>query len=107
MAYAKAILAGATAFLGVLIMPDLIRSFSGPQKATGMAVIWAGLLGALLSPLSWIEVLSAFALLLVTSRLGSKAARVLLFWVPAVAITSIGCAVIGLMTFVVLHFRRQ
>jgi hypothetical protein len=107
MVYAKATLAGVASFLGLLIIPALIHFFAGPQKATGIAVVWAGLVELLLSPLFWIEVFCIFALFLVASRLASKAARIVLFWIPAVTITSIGCAVIGLMTFVVLHFRRQ
>jgi hypothetical protein len=59
-------------------VPALIRFFTAPEKATGMAFVWAGLLEALLSPLFWIEVFCAFALFLVTTRLGSKAARVLI-----------------------------
>ena len=93
MVYAKATLAGVASFLGLLIIPALIHFFAGPQKATGIAVVWAGLVELLLSPLFWIEVFCIFALFLVASRLAT--------------ITSIGCAVIGLMTFVVLHFRRQ
>ena len=106
MAYAKGMLSAAAAILGVLLVPPLIRFFGGPEKATGFAFVKAGLLEALLSPLFWIEIFCVFTLFLVTSRLGSKALRVLLFWIPAITITTIGCAVIGLWTFIFLRFGR-
>jgi hypothetical protein len=105
MVYVKSVLSGAAAILGVLFVPALIRFFGGPEKATGLAFVKAGLLEALLSPLFWIEVFCVFALFLVTSQLGGKALRVVLFWIPAIAITTLGCAVIGLLTFVFLRFR--
>jgi hypothetical protein len=106
MAYVKGMLFGTAAILAVLFVPTLMRFFGEPEKATGHAFVKAGFLEALLSPLFWIEVFCVLALFLVTSRLGSKALRVVLFWIPAIAITTLGCAVIGLFTFVFLHFRR-
>jgi hypothetical protein len=69
-----------------------------------LALVTSGLVEALLSPLFWVEGFCVFALFLVASRLGSEALRVLLFWAPAITITTLGGAVIGLLTFVSLRF---
>lgn len=105
MAYAKGVLAGVAAIFAVLLLPGLVRAFWGisREKATGLAVVSAGLYEALLSPLFWVEVLCIFALFLASGRLGSKTLRVLLFWVPALMITTLGFAVIALLTFVLLR----
>jgi hypothetical protein len=50
MAYVKGVLAGVAAMFAVLFVPALIRFFGGPEKAPGIAFVWAGLLEALLSP---------------------------------------------------------
>jgi hypothetical protein len=106
--YAKGLLAGVAAVFGVLFVPALVHFFWGMsiEKATGLAVVTSGFVEAFLSPLFWVEAFCVFALFLATSRLGSKALRVLLFWAPAFMITTLGCAVIGLLTFVSLRFKR-
>ena len=75
------------------------------RKATGFAAIGAGFFEAFLSPLFWVEVLCIFALFLATSRLSRKTLRVVLFWAPALMITTLGFAFIALLTFVFLHYR--
>ncbi len=106
MGYAKGVLAGAAAIFGVLLVPGLIRVGMSHEKATGLAVLTGGLLEAFRSPLFWVVVFSVFALFFVAGRLGSKALRVLSFWVPAITITTLGCAVVGLLAFVFFRFRR-
>jgi hypothetical protein len=107
MAYMKGLLAGLAAVFGVLFAPTLIRFLflTGGEKATGFAIVLNGFVEALMSPLFWIEVFSVFALFFVAGRLGNKALRVLLFWVPTIAITTLGCAIIWLLTFVFLRSR--
>jgi hypothetical protein len=102
MAYGKAVLAAVAAIFFVPLMSGFVFLIRTHEKATG----WAGLTAEILSPLFWIEASCIFGLFFVASRLGSKALRVVLFWIPTIAITSLGCAVIGLLTFVVLHFGR-
>jgi hypothetical protein len=106
MAYVKGVLAGAAAIFFVPLMSGFCYLIRTQEKATGWAVIRGGLIAETLSPLFWIEASCVFGLFFLASRLGSKALRVFLFWIPAIAITSLGCAVIGVMTFVVLHFGR-
>ncbi|MGB8014167.1 MAG: hypothetical protein WCF68_21330 [Terriglobales bacterium] len=106
MAFAKASLAGLAAVLGVLFVPALVRFLGGPEKTTGLALIWAGFVEALLSPVFWIEVLCVFGLLLVASRFGNRPARIILFWTPAVVVTTLGCPIIGLFAFASLRLRR-
>jgi hypothetical protein len=107
MTYAKSLLAGVAAIFGVFVTA-LIRFSWGiaSEKATGLALVTGALVKALLSPLFWVEAVCVFALLFVAGWLGSKGLRVLLFWIPAIAITTLGCAVIGVLTFVFLRFRR-
>ena len=85
MAYAKGALAGIAAIFATLLLPGLIHAFSGisREKATGLAAVAGGLSEAFLSPLFWIGAFFVFALFLATSRLDSKALRVLFFWAPA------------------------
>ena len=108
VAYARGVLAGVTAIFAILLVPGLVRALWGTihEKATGLALVSGGFFEAFLSPLFWVEVFCVFALFLATSRLGSKALRVLLFWAPALMIKTLGCAVIGLLAFVSLRLRR-
>ena len=107
MAYVKGLLAALAAVFGVLFVPTLIRFLflTGREKATGFAIVLNGLVETLTSPLFWIEAFFLFGLFFVAGRLRNKARRVLLFWVPTIAITTNGCAIIWLLTFVFLRSR--
>jgi hypothetical protein len=109
MSYAKGVLAGVAAIFGVLLVPLLINVFWGisNEKATGLAVVAGGLHEAFRSPLFWVETLCVFALFFAAGRVGSKALRVLLFWAPAITITTLGCAITALLTLVVLFLRHR
>lgn len=106
MAYVKGVLSGVTAIFLVPFVSCVVYLIRTHEKATGLAVVSGGLTEQILSPLFWIEVSCVFALFFAASRLGSIALRVLLFWIPAITITTIGCAVIGLWTFIFLRFGR-
>jgi len=107
MAYAKGMLSGLAAIFSVLILPGLIHALwnVSQEKATGIGVIRGGLGEALYSPLFWVEVLCLFAFFLATGRLSSKILRILLFWAPALIITTFGLAFVALLTFLFLRFK--
>lgn len=77
-------------------------------KATGLAAVAGIFAGSLLSPLFWIVALVAFALFFYASRLGNKALRVVLFWVPTLAVTALSATIAALIVCLVvsLHFRQ-
>ena len=81
MDYVKGILCGFTAIILAELVPgswSVFRLISG-ETATGLAVVVAGLLESLISPLFWIIAIAIFALLFGTSRLGNKPLRICLF----------------------------
>ena len=76
------------------------------SKATGLAAVAGGFLESLFSPLFWILAVSFFALFFAASRLSSKPLRILLFWTPVTAISTLGLGIFSLFTFAWIHFRR-
>jgi hypothetical protein len=107
MNYLKGLLSGLTAFLlaeFVLAYWSLFRGI-GENKATGMGVVYAGLMESGLSPLFWTLAISIFLVLFAASRVGNKVLRVSLFWIPTVTISALGMGFVALCTFVVVHFR--
>src|SRR6266700_291925 len=98
MVYAKNTLCMLTAILAGLFGPGFWIAFRGisQEKATGLAAVAGGLLESLLSPLSWILAIVVFGLLFAASHLGSKGLRVLLFWIPSLAISILGFCLFSL-----------
>jgi len=76
------------------------------SKATGLAAVVGGCLEGFFSPLFWILAVSFFALFFAASRLSSKPLRILLFWTPVTAISTLGLGIFSLFTFAWIHFRR-
>ena len=105
MAYVRAFLSGFTAISLSLCVPGLISTFRGisGEKATGIAVLWAGLLEAALSPLFWIVAGVLFAIFFTFSRLESKALRVVLFWVPSLFVLSLVVGLSAILGYLRFH----
>jgi hypothetical protein len=40
------------------------------------------------------------------SRIGKKPLRILFFWVPTVALSTVSISIVALLTYAVLHFRH-
>jgi hypothetical protein len=82
MNYVKGILSGLAAIFLAEFVPGPWSMFKGisEQKATGLGVAAAGIMGSAFSPLFWTLALLFFALLYAASRLGNKILRVILFW---------------------------
>jgi len=96
----------AAIFIG-LFAPGLILSIRNisTSKATGLSAVAGGLTATLFTPLFWILAILFFFLFLLASRLGSRLLRVLLFWVPATAVSILGIAVFALLVYAWSHFR--
>ena len=96
MAYLRVALTGVAAIFVALLVPLCPLIFLiGGAKTVGFGAITATLLGSIASSWCWLIAVVSFALFFMASRLGSKALRVLLFWVPTLAISTL-CA---LLTF--------
>jgi uncharacterized RDD family membrane protein YckC len=84
----------------------MTRKYASAETATGMAAVAGGLVEALLSPLFWLSAILLFVLFFAASGLGSKSLRIVLFWVPSVAISICGFSIVTLLTYFWIHFRR-
>jgi len=105
----KAVLSGVAAIFFALHIPTLLSLFrtTSQEKATGVAVVTAGFVETLYSPLSWLLAMLSFGLLLAASRLDSKALRAIFFWTPALTISTLGFVLSALLTYVIIHFRQR
>jgi hypothetical protein len=70
----------------------------GVARTVGFGAITATLLGSIVSAWCWLIVVVFFALFFLASRLGSKVLRVLLFWTPTLAISTLGFGIFALLT---------
>jgi hypothetical protein len=104
MAYLRVVLSGVAAIFVALLAPLFL--LIGSTKTTGFGAITATFLGSIVSPWCWLIALVFFALFFVASRLGSKALRVLLFWTPTLAISTLGFSICALLTSAWMLLRR-
>src|SRR5580692_709925 len=111
MAYLRVALSGVAAifvaelapFFAILLSVRGLSSMSG-QGAVGFDPysLWAGIF----SPWCWLIAVVFFALFFTASRLGNKVLRVLLFWTPTLAISTLGFGICALLTYAWMHFRK-
>lgn len=108
MNYVKAILSVLAALFLAQCVPGPWSVFRGisQEKATGLAAVAGGLLASAFSPLFWMIAILFFALFFTAARLGNRALRILLFWIPAVTISVVCLASAAILTYVFLHFRQ-
>ena len=108
MVYIKGPLSVVTSLFLVLYLPGLVNAFRGliQEKATGFAVVGAGLQEALRSPLIWIVAITLSALFLAVSRIDSKPLRVLLFWIPTVSASALAVLMTAFGTYLYFHLRH-
>jgi len=104
----KGILSGLVAIILAEIVPGVWWAFTGisKSKATGIAVLWGGLIESLFCFRFWILAILFFALFFTASKLRNKALRALLFWIPTLTVLSLSIAAAGLLTYVVIRFRH-
>jgi hypothetical protein len=81
--------------------------FLGNSKATGIAGIPWLFFDSLMTPLFWILAVSLCALFLLASRVQSKPLRVLLFWTPVTAISTLEVGVFALIAYAWIHFKQR
>jgi hypothetical protein len=108
MDYLKVVLSGLAALFLAECIPGPWSVFRGlsQEKATGLMAFRAELEGSMLSPTFWILAIVLFALFLAASRLGNRASRILLFWLPAVTLSLLGVASAAITTYILVHFRQ-
>jgi len=80
---------------------------AGQNKATGLAVLVVWLIESVRSPLFWLLAILFFAVFFATGRLTSTVFRVLLFWLPAIGITSLGFGLLGWFAVLMRQNRRS
>jgi len=104
MDYFKGILSGlASIFIAEFVF---FWPFIRGTKATGMSVV-AGLFGeSVLSPKFWVVAALSFGCFFAASR-GSTILRVLFFWVPTLAVSALGFAIVAMYTYLALSSKHQ
>jgi hypothetical protein len=84
------------------LLPWLQMAVQYRQKATGIAV----LIAIFRSPVWWFFAVLFSALFWAASRFENKLIRIVLFWTPAILISTIGLAAYGLFLYLFFRFPR-
>ena len=105
MAYLRVVLSGVAALFVALLVPLFL--LIGSTKTTGFGAITATFLGSIVSPWCWLIAVVSFALFFMASRIGSKVLRILLFWTPTLAISTLGFGICALLTSAWMLFRKS
>ena len=95
-----------------LILPALMGVGSGfksisEQHATGIGLNLGGFFERLHSPQFWVLAVLLFALFLVTSRLGNRVLRTVLFWLPANLSVMLGPTIAATLACASLALRAR
>ena len=83
-----------------------VRGLSGTGEQGAVGFDPYSLRAGIFSPWCWLIAVVFFALFFMASRLGSKALRVLLFWTPTLAISTLGFTICALLTSAWVLLRR-
>jgi hypothetical protein len=105
--FVQALVTALASILLAALAPVFSVMFRGlsTQRATGLTAVAGGVMEFTFSPWYWLVFLIAFGWFYSTARLGRRLLRVILFWVPAVAILVLGTGT--WMGFAVLLSRAQ
>ena len=104
MDYVKGILSGLAAILiaeSVFFWP-----FISGTKATGMSVVIGLLVESVLSPRFWVVAVLSFGCFFAASR-GNAILRVLFFWIPTLAVSALGFAIVAMYAYLALRFKQH
>jgi len=106
--YLRAGLSAIAAIFAALLGAGLITSFReiSNERQTGLGAVAGVLPDSLLSPIFWLIVAAFFALFFVAGRIVNRLLRILVFWIPALVITTAGFSLIFLFAYAWLHFKR-
>jgi hypothetical protein len=110
MDWTKSILSAVSAVLlslflpTLLIIPRVIKSIR-EGHATGFGLLFGGFSESLSSPRFWIFAVLFLILFLAASRIGNRALMLLLFWVPAILVATLGLMSLSLVAFVFIRSR--
>ena len=108
MTYLKVVLSAVAAIFADLLGSAIWTMFqlSDPSKAIGITALLGMALERLRSPLFWVFAILLFALFFAAGRLRNKSVRIVLFWLPAMAISIVGFAVFSLFAYLLGHVRH-
>ena len=109
MTYVRGCLSGlASLFLAgfVLVYITTFQDMS-QTKAIGLGALAGGLVESIFSPLFWLLAILFFAVFFATGRLTSSVFRILLFWLPAIGIASLGLGLLGWFAVLMMRIRRS
>jgi hypothetical protein len=108
MLYVKAILSGMTAVIATELLAIwwVLRPWSS-QKATGIGLIFGILKASLVHAQPWILAIFLFAIFFAAGGLGSKTLRVVLFWIPTVAISCIGITLVSSVAYLMTQSKNS
>ena len=108
MTYAKSGLSVLAALMLAALVVGITTAFkdAGSDKAVGLAVIPAMMLESVFAPLFWLLAIGFFAVFFATGRLNNGLLRGLLFWSPAIFVSSLGIGLLGWFTFL-MRLKRS
>jgi hypothetical protein len=109
MTYVRWCLSGLAALFlsGFVLMFITVFREASQNNAIGLAVFAIWLIDSVRSPLFWFLAILFFAVFFATGRLSSSVFSVLLFWLPAIGITSLGLGLLGWFTMLMLRIERS
>jgi len=97
MKYLPGALSALAAIFLALVLVPYGTLVSDNKRMYGVGAFVGTLLAALFSPLLWGIALLVFALFLATSQLRAKCLRIVLFWFPAITISTLGLTLLILL----------
>jgi hypothetical protein len=105
----KIALSSLAAMILAMFAPTFWISFRNisQEKATGFASVAGGMFENLFSGLFLILFLLFLAIFFMTSRLGNRTQRILLFWVPTTTVCVFAAGTWGMYVYVVTHIPHQ
>jgi hypothetical protein len=111
MAYLRVGLSGVAAIFVAELAPffAIVLSVRGLSSMSGQGAVGCdpySFRAGIFSPWCWLIAVVSFALFM-ASRLGSKEFRVLLFWTPTLATSTLGFSICALLTYAWMLFRKS
>jgi hypothetical protein len=107
VAYLRVALSGTAAIFVALLVPFyLLMAPIGSASAIAIDLITAVLRASIVSPRLWLIAIVFFGLFFLASGLNSKVMRVVLFWIPTLAVSTFGFGISALWTYGWMLLRK-